>query len=165
MTQRNLLVDIELCVGCQACEIACKQENNLPVGPRWMRVIQVGPKEVNGKLVMSFHPTRCMNCGKPPCVDVCPEKAITKRIDGDVLINQALCTGCMICIEACPFGAPQFNPEANTVSMCTLCVHRIDKGLKPACVLACPTGAIQFGEINEVIEHIREERAAKLLLY
>ncbi len=159
MPQYNLLVDLELCVGCQTCEVACKQENDLPVGPRWMRVIQAGPKEVNGKLVTSFHPIRCMNCGKPPCIDACPEGAITKRMDGNVLINKELCNGCMACIEVCPFGALQFNPEMNTVEMCTLCVHRVDKGLKPACVLACLTGAIQFGDINELIEQKRKERA------
>lgn len=161
MTQYNLLIDTELCVGCQACEVACKQENSLPVGPRWMRVIQVGPEEVNGKLVMSFHPARCMHCGKPRCIDACPEKAITKRMDGIVLIDDRLCTGCMLCIEACPFGAPQFNPETNTVGKCLLCVHRVDKGLKPACVLACPTGAIYFGDINEAVEHKRKDRAVK----
>ncbi|MBI2860004.1 MAG: 4Fe-4S binding protein [Chloroflexi bacterium] len=163
MTQRNLLIDSELCVGCQACEIACKQEHNLPVGPRWIRVVQVGPRPAGGRLVMSFHPTRCMNCGKPPCVDACPEGAITKRADGNVLINEALCTGCMACIEACPFDAPQFNQETNTVGMCTLCAHRTDYGLMPACSLACPTGAIQFGEINSLIEKKRAERAARTL--
>jgi len=116
-------------------------------------------KEIDGKLVMSFPHIRCMHCANPPCIPACPTNAIIKRADGIVLIDPDLCTGCMACIEACPFEAPQFNPEKNTVEMCTLCVHRIEKGLKPACVQHCPPGALQFGDINDLIELIRERRA------
>ncbi len=159
MVKYSLLVDQDLCLGCQACEVACKQEHDIPVGPRWMRVIMVGPEEVGGKLRLSFSHLRCMHCGKPVCVDACPVDAITKRVDGIVLINEELCTGCEACIEACPFGAPQYNPEKNTVEMCTLCVHRVDKGLKPACVLVCPTGALLFGDINELTQSKARKRA------
>lgn len=158
MTQYALLVDEKRCVGCQTCEVACKQENSLPVGPKWMVVIS-RIKEVDGKLVMSFLHIRCMHCANPPCIPACPTNAITKRADGIVLIDPELCTGCMVCIEACPFAAPQFNPEKNTVEMCTLCVHRIEKGLEPACVQHCPSGALQFGDINDLTELIRERRA------
>ncbi len=159
MVHYSLLVDRNLCLGCQSCEVACKQENNLPEGPRWIRVIQVGPVEIGGKLTMSFHVSRCMHCGKPVCINACPEGAITKRIDGIVLINPELCTGCEICIEVCPFGVLQFNPEKNIVEKCTLCAHRVDNGLKPPCVNTCPTGALQFGDINELSELIRIKRA------
>jgi len=158
MTQYALLVDEKRCVGCQTCEVACKQENSLPVGPKWMVVIS-RIKEIDGKLVMSFPHIRCMHCANPPCIPACPTNAVTKRADGIVLIDPELCTGCMACIEACSFGAPQFNPEKNTVEMCTLCVHRIEKGLKPACVQHCPSGALQFGDINDLTELIRERRA------
>ena len=159
MVTYSMLARRDLCLGCQACEIACKQEHDIPVGPRWMRVITVGPDEVGGKLRLSFNQMRCMHCGEPPCIEACPESAITKRIDGIVLINQELCTGCKACIEACPFGAPQYNPERNVVEMCTLCVHRVDEGLKPACALVCPTRALIFGDTNRVIEEIRRGKA------
>ena len=161
MTQYALLVDEKRCVGCQTCEVACKQENSLPVGPKWMAVIS-RIREVDGKLVMSFSVIRCRHCGKPPCIDACPTSAITKRADGIVLVDPELCSGCMACIEACPFGALQFNPQKNVVEKCTLCVHRIEKGLKPACVIHCPAEAIQFGDINELVQ-IRGKRRAQLL--
>ena len=163
MAKYSLLVDIDLCIGCQACEIACKQENNAPAGVRRVQVVQVGPKEVDGRLVMSFIPVRCKHCAKPACIDACPTEAITQRADGIVVINPGLCTGCKACIEACPFGAPQLNPETNIAEWCTMCLHRIDKGLEPACVLACPTGAIHFGNSNKLSEFKREKYAQNLV--
>jgi Fe-S-cluster-containing dehydrogenase component len=163
MPKYSLMVDVDLCIGCQACEVACKQENNIPMGPKWISVIQVGPKEVNGKLKMSFVPVFCKHCAQPVCMDVCPAEAITQRSDGIVLINSNLCTGCKACIEACPFGAPTLNADTNTVEMCTMCVHRIDKGLEPACILACPTQAIRLGDTNKLI-NLRRERYAKSLV-
>jgi Fe-S-cluster-containing dehydrogenase component len=128
-----------------------------------MRVITVGPVELNGKLRMSFVPMRCMHCGKAPCIEACPEDAITRRIDGIVLIDEARCTGCKICIEACPLGAIEFDDNKNTVMKCTMCVKRIDKGLKPMCVIHCPAEALYFGEINELTEPLRKRRAAKMV--
>lgn len=164
MVKYSIVARRDLCLGCQACEIACKQEHDIPVGPRWMRAITVGPEEVGGKLRLSFHHIRCMHCSQPPCIDACPVDAISKRIDGIVLINEELCIGCDACIEACPFGAPQFNPEKNIVEKCNLCVHRVDEGLKPACVLVCPTGALLFGDINKVTEEIRMRKAKTAML-
>jgi Fe-S-cluster-containing dehydrogenase component len=159
--QYCLLFDSSKCFGCQICEVACKQENNIPRGPRLLRVIQLGPEEINGKLTLSFSLIRCRHCVKPICADVCPTKAIVKRADGIVLINPEQCIGCMACIEACPFSAPQFNPHKGVVEKCTLCAHRIDRGLKPACVEYCPSGAIIFGEINNITEQIRKRIAKK----
>ena len=152
MVEYSIVARPDLCLGCPACEIACKQEHDILVGPSLIRVIQVGPEEVEGRLRLSFQLVRCMHCDKPDCIEACPENAITKRIDGIVIINDKLCTGCGACIEACPFEAPQYNPEKNVVVMCNLCVHRVDKGLKPACVLACPTGALLFDDVNKVTE-------------
>jgi Fe-S-cluster-containing dehydrogenase component len=104
-----------------------------------------------------------MHCGKPLCLDACPEEAITKSADGIVLINPDLCTGCKQCIEACPFGIPQLNPETGIAEKCTLCAHRIDKGLEPACVLACPTNAIGFGDINRLSELKKEKFAQNMV--
>lgn len=162
MVRYGLLVDHKLCFGCYACEIACKQENDLPVGPRWIRVITVGPKKVNGKLVMDFVPMTCVHCAKPPCAEACPVNAITKRADGIVLIDGELCIGCNACIPACPFRALQVNPETGIAEKCTLCVDRVEKGLKPSCVQHCPAGAICFGEINKITEEARKREAGFL---
>lgn len=154
-----MFVDIEKCVGCQTCEVACKQANNLPVGPRPMRVMTVGPLMTDGKFHMHFVPMRCMHCGKPPCMEACPTGAITKRSDGIVVIDEASCTGCKLCVEACPFGAIKFNDDKNVVVKCTLCADRLDRGLQPMCVLHCPAQAIRIGDINELTELIQQKRA------
>ena len=159
MTRYRLFIQYDLCFGCHACEVACQQENGLPAGRKWIRVKQVGPKRVNGNLVMDFIPMTCMHCGKPPCMDVCPVEAVTKGQDGIVRISTELCIGCMACLQACPFGAPELNPDKDVVEKCNLCSHRIEKGLSPACVQACPAGAIGFGDFHEITEKIRRQKA------
>jgi len=161
--KRALLADTDLCIGCFACEVACKQEHNLPVGVRWMEIVQEGPTEVNGRLVMAFIPTHCMHCGKPPCKEACPTNAIYQRSDGVVLIDQEKCIGCGACIEACPFGAPQYMEEKNIVQKCDLCVERTDQELLPACVQHCPTGALIFGTPNLLADKIRNRQTEKMV--
>lgn len=134
------------------------------MGLKWISVKIVGPKKTDGKLVMQFIPMTCLHCGNAPCIESCPERAITKRHDGIVLISPELCIGCLACLQACPFGAPQFNPDREVVEKCNLCVHRLEKGLKPACVQACQAGAIYFGNISEVTERLRYRRASRLAL-
>lgn len=159
MGEKRLFIDYTLCFGCYACEIACKQENNLPVGPKWISVKTVGPRKINGKLVMDYIPMTCMHCSNAPCIPACPEDAIIKQDDGIVLISSELCIGCLACLQVCPFGALQFNSERDIVEKCNLCMHRLEKGLKPACVQTCPAEAIYFGNINEIIEKLRQRRA------
>ncbi len=92
-------------------------------------------------------------------MDACPSEAISKNENGIVLVEEKLCTGCKLCLTACPISALQFNIEKSIVEKCTLCPHLVsDKGLEPACVVACPTGALYFGETNNVINRIRERR-------
>lgn len=162
MEKKSLLVDIDLCYGCFSCEVACKQEHGLGVGPHFIKVKQVGPTRIGGKLVMDFVPMACRHCAKPACIEACPEGAIYKRSDGVVLIIEEKCTGCQMCIEACPFGAPQFIAEKNIVQMCDLCIERTDQGLLPACVHHCPTGALIFGDPNLLSEQIRQRRAESI---
>jgi Fe-S-cluster-containing dehydrogenase component len=91
-------------------------------------------------------------------VAACPVEAIKKRQDGVVLINTDLCNGCMACISACPFSAIRFNTEKGVAEKCNLCLHRIDRGLEPACVKHCQARAILFGDINEITERMMKER-------
>ena len=165
MTQKTIFVDNKYCIGCLACEMACKQENNIPVGLKWLNVVKVGPKMVGDRLRMDFIPMRCRHCSKAPCIDACPEEAITKRSDGIVLIDRDACIGCLNCTEACPFNAIQFNEQNGTVEKCTLCVHRVDAGLEPACVLACPSKCTHFGDVNKILMTGQIENAEQLLLY
>ena len=160
---KKLLVDTDLCTGCFSCEVACKQEHNLPQGPKLIRVIQVGPKKIGDKLVMEFVPSHCRHCEKPPCIEACPVDAITKRIDGLVLFDEDLCIGCGDCIKVCPFGAPQFNPEKNTVRACDLCYKRVERGVSPACVQNCPNNALSFEDPNDLSERVRQKRADMFL--
>lgn len=145
---------------CHSCEVACKQENDIPQGVWRIRVIEIGPMELNDKLRLIHVAVRCMHCINPPCVDVCPTKAINKEADGIVLINEGMCIGCKKCIEVCPLGAITFNHQKNVMEKCTLCVHRVRKGLLPSCVQVCPTKALTFGEINNIVK-IKQERHAK----
>ena len=163
MTNKSLFVDIEMCIGCQACEIACKQENRLPVGPKWISIVRTGPVRVGDRLRTVYTPLRCMHCGKAPCIESCPVKAIKQRRDGIVLIDEKKCIGCKKCIEACPLQVPQFDSEERKVSKCTLCVHLVDEGLKPTCVRNCPAGCMYFGDVNEVARLIQEKRVNRVL--
>ncbi len=148
MTQQKLFVDLEYCYGCRACEVACKQEHNIPVGIKRINVVKVGPIMVGGKLEMDFVPMRCFHCTKAPCINACPEAAITRRSDGIVLINAELCIGCMACLEACPFGVIQMNPENGLAEKCNLCVDRVDARLQPACVPVFPAKIKYFCKIK-----------------
>jgi NADH-dependent fumarate reductase subunit E len=164
MKKVTMLTDIDLCVGCFACETACKQEHNLPVSTKWMHVVRVGPEEIAGRLVMDFVPMHCRHCENPPCMKACPVDAITKRADGIVLYNEQLCIGCKQCIEACPFGAAQYNPDVQRAQACNLCYERIDHGLLPSCVQNCPTEALIFGSPEEYTKQ-RREKAARTYLH
>ena len=153
-----LIVNTKDCVGCNACEVACKQEHNLPVGPRWIRVYPDSPREIEGKLQLRYIVTHCMHCSRPSCKDACSMEAITKREDGIVLIDEELCTGCKECIEACPLGVMQFDEEKEVAQKCDLCVARLDRGLPPACVAACPNHCIYFGDLKQVAENMGKHR-------
>lgn len=155
----TLLTDIDLCYGCFACETACKQEHNLPADTNWIKVVQAGPKIVGGRLTMDFVPMHCRHCEKPSCVEACPENAISRRSDGIVLLNEELCIGCEQCVEACPFGARQLNPEKGVVQGCNLCYERVDQGLPPICVQNCPTEALVFGDPKTLPDRLKKKQA------
>lgn len=139
---RALYVDLDRCFGCFTCEVACKQEHDLPVGIRWIKVVQDGPKEISGGLQLDFYPAMCKHCENPACAEACPEEAISKGTDGLVLINPDSCNGCRACLEGCPFGLMSWDASTEKASKCTLCTERLDQGLEPSCVAFCPGKAL-----------------------
>lgn len=156
--QLGFYVNLADCSGCKACEIACKDRKELPLGVRWRRVYEYGGGEwvadgdqmVPSGVFHYFVSTACMHCEKPICMEVCPASAISKRDDGIVLIDPDKCIGCRYCSWACPYGAPQFNEEAKVMTKCDFCVELQAQGQKPACVDACPYRALEFGDIEEL---------------
>ena len=156
--QLAFYVDINKCSGCKACQVACKDKSNLPIGVRWRRVFQYEGGEwinQNGQMIPSnvyaySVSSACMHCAKPICMEVCPTSAMSKRDDGIVLIDADKCIGCRYCSWACPYGAPQFNEELNVMTKCDMCHDLVDKGERPACVEACPYRAMDFGPLDEL---------------
>lgn len=153
--QYGMLIDLKRCIGCQACTLACKVENDTALGVEWHRVLTVGgehtdsPRGTYPNLSMYWLPMPCMHCQEPPCAEACPTEAITRRDDGIVLIDQDKCVGCGYCRWACPYDGAQYNAEEGVVEKCTFCAHRVDWGLEPFCVEACVWGARIFGDLND----------------
>jgi Fe-S-cluster-containing dehydrogenase component len=152
----TIFFDLDKCVGCHACEVACKQAHNLDVGPRLIKVVSLERVE-NGKVELISVPMSCFHCYDPPCLKVCPTKAIVQHKDsGAVLVNKTKCIGCKVCLLACPFGAPQLDNDGKMIK-CDLCIDRLQKNEKPACVSACPVEALQFSTTREVPFIIKEK--------
>jgi len=133
MTAYELVVENDLCWGCRACEVACKQENRAADGIRLIRVLENGPRMTDGRLDFIFQVNLCRHCEQPACADVCPVEAITRKEDGIVVMDYEQCTGCRLCVEACPYEAISFDARQGIAQKCNLCYHRIEQGLVPAC--------------------------------
>ena len=138
------------CIGCRACEIACKDKNGLGPGPRFRRVMYVEggsyPDVFAYKVNMS-----CNHCAEPACLPACPTGAIWKRTDNGVVdIDSTLCIGCRRCEGTCPYGAPQYDPVDNTVKKCNLCIDELEAGRKPYCVSACMMRVLDIGPIDQL---------------
>jgi Fe-S-cluster-containing dehydrogenase component len=160
MSDYYIYQDQKRCIGCHACEVHCKTENDVPVGPRFCRIIPVGPKVVGGVPRMNFIFMPCFHCEKPWCVSACPTGAMQKREkDGIVFVEDSLCIGCKSCITACPWGVPQWNAEKGKVFKCDYCRHRVDEGLAPACVTGCTTNALRWVSPEEASRLKREQFA------
>ncbi len=153
--------DSSSCSGCKACQVACQDKNNLPLGVRWRRVYEVSGGEWTnvraGGLLPVWENTifaynlsiACNHCVHPKCAGVCPVNAYEVRPDGIVLINTRKCIGCGYCAWACPYDAPQIDRSAGVMTKCNLCYDNLDAGLPPACVAACPLRCLELVEINE----------------
>jgi Fe-S-cluster-containing dehydrogenase component len=148
--QMTLVIDLDRCIGCCACEVACKQENDVDLEVNWNKVLNVGPIGTFPEVEQYFLPAVCQQCEKPACVQVCPTGASYKRAeDGIVLINKEICIGCRYCMMACPYGVRNFNQQKKVVEKCTLCIQLQAIDEKPACVKNCPGGARIFGDIKD----------------
>jgi len=139
----GFLLDLNRCVGCGACVLACRIENALPEGVRWRRILTLNRRRAVTGPTYHFS-LACHHCEDPPCAKGCPSGALEKRPDGIVFLNEDLCLGCRYCEMTCPFGAPAFDEGRGVMTKCHLCAPRLDRGLLPACTQACPTGALGF---------------------
>lgn len=159
-----------VCNGCKACNMACKDKHDLPIGVNWRRVVEYtgGSWSVDGTTatpnVFSYYTSiSCNHCENPICVQVCPTTAMTQRDDGTVYVDSTKCVGCRYCEWACPYSAPQFNAETGHMTKCDLCADYRATGQEPACVAACPARALDWGPIEELREKYGTENAIEPL--
>lgn len=145
--------DATFCSGCKACQAACKDKNNLPLGVLWRRVYEVSggawrkDGEAWNNTVFAYNLSiACNHCIHPKCAGICPANAYIVRDDGIVILDTSKCVGCGYCAWACPYGAPQYNAEAGHMTKCNFCFDNLDQGLPPACVAACPMRVLDYGE-------------------
>lgn len=184
----GMVIDLKRCVGCNACTLACKQEHGTPAEMHFARVVthEVGTYPTSTR---TFLPVLCNHCRDAPCAQVCPTGATYIRPDGIVMVENKKCVGCRACAVACPYmnrhfiaegmlqdGRGHLSPfelvkfaefEEGTMSKCTLCAHRVDEGLEPACVVTCPTECRIFGDLDDEngrLQQLIRERNGSVLL-
>jgi Fe-S-cluster-containing dehydrogenase component len=166
----GLVIDLDICVGCHACAVACKEWNSgghaapltdfLPYGADpdgvWFNRVHSFETRLDGETNTVHFPRSCLHCENPACVEVCPTGASFKRAeDGIVLVAEDLCIGCKLCSWACPYGAREYDANEGVMKKCTLCIDRIyNENLDvaervPACVSCCPVNARHFGDLGD----------------
>jgi Fe-S-cluster-containing dehydrogenase component/formate-dependent nitrite reductase membrane component NrfD len=144
----GFVIDQRKCIGCHACTVACKEENQVPLGVNrtWVKYIEKGTFPDTRRY---FSVLRCNHCDNAPCVTICPTVALYRRPDGIVDFDRDRCIGCKACMQACPYDALYIDPETQTAAKCHYCAHRIEVGLEPACVIVCPVQAIVPGDLDD----------------
>ena len=151
-------LDTQICTGCKTCMVACKDKNDLQLGVRWRRVVEytggqwrVMPDGTYSQDVFCYYiSVSCNHCADPICVEVCPTTAMNQDENGIVSIDPARCMGCRYCEWACPYSAPQYLADRGQMSKCDFCRDELKAGYDPACVAACPTRALNYGEFDDL---------------
>ncbi len=171
MKHYAMLIDETRCTGCRACQIACKQWNDLPaevtrnrgsyqnpaaLSAKTWNLIEFREIERAGKVGFYFLKRACMHCEHPACASVCPVGALYKTPEGPVIYDDSKCIGCRYCMAACPFNVPAFDWDKGllgqpVIRKCNFCIDRLQAGMQPACAKACPARAINFGEREQLI--------------
>jgi Fe-S-cluster-containing dehydrogenase component/formate-dependent nitrite reductase membrane component NrfD len=155
VTSYGFVIDQRKCIGCHACTVACKSENEVPLGVfrTWVKYVEKGTYPNTRR---HFLVQRCNHCANSPCTTICPTRALYRRRDGIVDFDGDRCIGCKACMQACPYDAIYIDPETSTAAKCHYCAHRVDLGLQPACVLVCPTEAIISGDLDDPTSRISQ---------
>lgn len=162
MTRNCIVVDLDHCTGCKGCEIACKNENSIPLGERWNRVLLCGPYGDFPNLSQYYLPVMCQQCADAPCVNVCPTGASYRDPDTNVvLVNKEKCIGCRYCMMACPYGVRDWNKAEKVVEKCTLCEHLAGTGELPFCVSQCSVQARFYGDLDDPASDVSKAIASK----
>ncbi len=183
----GFFTDTTVCIGCKACEVACKEWNNLPAdnlgltgesfdntgmlsANSWRHVAFIEKSGIGGVREQEQTPFQsgwlmmsdvCKHCHNPPCLEACPTGSLFKTEFDTVVVQQDICNGCGYCVPACPFGVIDLNKIDGKAHKCTLCYDRLKGGLEPACAKSCPTDSIQFGEVGDL--QLRAERRVETL--
>jgi formate dehydrogenase iron-sulfur subunit len=161
-------IDTSTCIGCKACEVACQEWNDLDVAAThqsgsyqtlptmqadFWNLIRFNEYEFEGGLAWLMRKDQCMHCADPGCLKACPAPgAIVQYANGIVDVDAENCIGCGLCETGCPFDVPRFSAKTGKMAKCTLCVDRVDSGLEPACIKACPTGCLHFGSKEDMVD-------------
>ena len=162
---KEIFADIERCTSCKACEIACAVEHSSSKSLYGAVFEQPRPqKRVHVEPALAYaYPVRCLHCSDAPCVAACPNGAMTKDSEsGIVVVNEARCQGCFMCAMVCAFGAISAHPTLRVAIKCDRCTERQAAGQQPACVDACPTHALEFGDDEDLMKDKRQTAAARV---
>jgi formate dehydrogenase iron-sulfur subunit len=183
---KGMFVDTSVCIGCKACQVACKEWNDLEGDPEAFQEVEGSLKAVNftgnsydntghlsatnwrhvrfiekidaqrSNVAWYMMSDSCKHCTQAGCLEVCPTHSLMRTDLGNVIIQQDVCNGCRACIAACPFGVISYNQQTGRVNKCTLCDDRIHNGLETACAKACPTDSIVYGDVEELRGRARQ---------
>ncbi len=169
MTQYAIVTDLNRCVGCLACSVACKAVNDVPIGEFLEQGFTHRAESYTRRqrampdVEHYFLPVQCQHCADPECVKVCPTGASHKLEDGTVQIDKSKCIGCQFCAMACPYNVRYLNEEERVVEKCTLCEQKIAQGELPQCVAQCGGRARFFGDIEQGIESVQGPIAPSMM--